>query len=136
MDVLTSDLVSVREDIAELFQRVRPIPGPEGRQGDIGPVGRKGDKGDKGEKGDQGEPGPPGDSTQWLNGSSRPSADIGNDGDFYFQNWVGDVFKKDGMWHLIAHLKGTPGAPGPQGPQGGGGGTTTVVIHTRGWLPY
>lgn len=102
------------------------IQGEKGEKGDQGIQGEKGEKGDqgiqgeKGEKGDQGVDGKDGiNGATWYSGSGIPSAEQGNDGDFYFVELTCEVYKKiSGAWILQTTLKGEKGEKGDQGTQG------------------
>ena len=47
----------------------------------------------------------------WYSGSSDPSDESGNDGDFYLNTTSWDVFKKiSGEWSLQGNIKGVDGS--------------------------
>lgn len=117
----TDALAPIREDIAELFQRQVPEPGPQGD---------KGEKGDTGEKGDRGPQGPPGedgiDGTQWRVGSMLPDDAVGVDHDLYLRS-NGDVFERvNGHYVKRFNLRGPQGERGVSNWWGGGGGAGTT----------
>lgn len=114
-------LADLRQDIHEALTRQIPERGPEGRQGAQGPQGPKGEPGPRGPKGEPGA-----DGTVWRAGPSRPTDDLGVEGDFYLQ-FTGDVFQmRAGHYELLFSLRGPQGLPGASGWIGGGGGTSTV----------
>lgn len=92
--------------------------GPQGEKGDTGatgatgPQGEKGDTGATGPQGPQGEKGATGapgkDGTIWLTGSGEPTAETGNDGDFYINLTTGELYlKESGEWSNIGNICGS-----------------------------
>ena len=83
--------------------------GPQGPQGEKGDTGATGPQGPQGEKGDTGATGASGkDGTAWLTGSEEPTAETGNDGDFYIDLTTGELYlKESGEWSNIGNIRGS-----------------------------
>lgn len=86
--------------------------GANGADGATGPQGEKGDTGATGPQGPQGEKGATGapgkDGTIWLTGSGEPTAETGNDGDFYINLTTGELYlKESGEWSNIGNICGS-----------------------------
>ena len=53
------------------------------------------------------------DGTAWLTGITAPSADMGKEGDLYFDSLTCDIYSKNGgVWILISNIKGEKGDAG------------------------
>lgn len=109
------------------------IPGPQGPAGATGLTGPQGPAGANGVNGTNGI-----DGKTVLNGTSNPTAVIGNNGDFYINTSTNTIFgpKAAGVWPAtgvsLVGPQGAAGPAGPQGPQGpqgtsGGGGFTHYI---------
>lgn len=84
-------------------------------------VQEQGPPGPGGPPGQQGIPGPPGrDGTAILYGEIPPAADVGHDGDFYYDTSTDIMYgpKAGGVWPPGASLVGDPGPQGPKGDKG------------------
>ena len=83
--------------------------GTDGTNGADGATGPQGPQGPQGEKGDTGATGAPGkDGTVWLTGSEEPTAETGNDGDFYINLTTGELYlKESGEWSNIGNICGS-----------------------------
>ena len=103
--------------------------GPAGAAGATGPAGATGAAGAAGPQGPTGAVGPAG--TSMLNGVTNPTANTGNNGDFYINTVTNQLFgpKANGVWPNGVSLigatgpAGATGATGPQGPAGPTGAT-------------
>lgn len=86
---------------------------------DLGLVGPEGPEGPQGPSGDDGADGAP--AATILSGSGPPAADLGDDGDYYFQMSTSRFYgpKSAGSWGSGVSLIGLTGATGPTGPTGG-----------------
>ena len=84
------------------------------KEGDVGPRGDNGINGTNGANG----------NTIW-NGTTVPTSNVGNVGDFYFQSSTSDFYgpKSDLGWGTPVNLKGQNGVAGPAGPAGSTGQT-------------
>ena len=103
--------------------------GPQGPQGEPGPAGKDGADGKDGKDGADGKDGKDGvdgkdgidgkdgkdgvdgkdgaDGYSFLSGTGRPSNNLGNDGDMYFDYLAFDFYKKeDGFWIKVSNLNG------------------------------
>ena len=57
--------------------------------------------------------------TVWHSGEEVPGAELGKNGDFYFETDSYDVWQKtDSGWTVLANIKGSDGLNGETGPQG------------------
>lgn len=94
------------------------IKGDKGDTGSTGPEGPKGENGKDGEDGNDGKDGK--DGATWHSGKGAPAADLGNEGDFYFNEETGDIYKKtaDGWGNPIVNLTGEKGDKGDEGDKG------------------
>ncbi|MFN5386177.1 MAG: hypothetical protein ACK5CO_05065 [Bacteroidota bacterium] len=117
--------------------------GPQGSIGLTGPAGPQGATGLTGPQGPQGPAGASGangtngiDGKTVLNGTSNPTALIGNNGDFFINTSTNTIFgpKAAGAWPATGvslvgpqGATGPAGPQGPQGPSGGGGGFTHYI---------
>ncbi len=55
----------------------------------------------------------------WFDGNGIPQSDFGRNNDYFLNVSNGDIYKKvDGVWGLIANIKGVQGEQGIQGIQG------------------
>ena len=105
-------------------QGIQGIQGPKGDRGDQGIQGLQGDQGPQGEKGDTGTTGPVGaDGTAVLNGTTAPTSDIGNVGDFYINTASHLLYgpKTSSGWGAGVSLVGPTGATGASGATGATG---------------
>jgi hypothetical protein len=58
----------------------------------------------------------------WRDGSGAPADALGNDGDYYLNNDTGDVYaKQEGIYSVVANIKGPAGANGAAGADGAPG---------------
>lgn len=82
------------------------------KEGDVGPRGEPGIQGVDGE-----------DGTRIYTGSTAPSANVGNIGDFYFRTSNANFYgpKTADGWGTPVNLRGASGATGAQGPRGATG---------------
>jgi hypothetical protein len=112
------------------IQGITGDTGPQGIQGEQGPQGIQGITGDTGPQGIQGEQGPQGiqgitgitgsnglDGATWLQGTSAPTVEQGEVGDFYLDTTTLDVYQK--TEEII---------PGSGGSSSGGSTRTAVVF--------
>jgi len=88
------------------------------KTGPAGPQGTQGPKGDQGPSGAQGIPGA--DGSTIYNGDGMPSADIGDNGDYYIDKTAGNLYgpKTNAGWGDALGLKGSQGETGAQGDKG------------------
>ena len=82
--------------------------GVDGKDGKDGVDGKDGKDGLDGKDGKDGKDGADGkDGTSFLSGNGRPSNDLGNDGDTYFDFVNKDFYQKaNGFWKKVANLNG------------------------------
>ena len=88
------------------------------QKGDIGPQGPQGIQGIQGEQGPEGPQGDPGENGNTvLNGTTAPSSELGNEGDFYINTETNEIYgpKTESGWGSPTSLVGPQGPPGPAG---------------------
>ena len=83
------------------------VQGEQGEKGETGAQGEQGEKGETGVQGPQGEQGEKGeDGATWLFGEGVPSAELGKNGDFYFDTQALDIYVKVlGVWGKVGTFR-------------------------------